>query len=194
MPKQINIYEWKDRGRFKKGVRITGKFPERNIVLDAFPDGIKNYAEAMRDQISANLKMGRGPDGRSLHGIDADAKERRQQLAGQHHRGGEAHPRYKDPDFRRSVDSNWDRWRKFTRTPVVSRPRGYFSGHLANHLDVQEGRGDLEFMVLQPFNRSLSRVLKGRNVWNSRASESDRITEALEETLRLIQTTKKRRR
>lgn len=191
--KQINIYEWKDTGRNRKGVRIRGRFPERNVVLDAFPDGIKNYAEALREQIAGNLKLGRAPDGRSLGWLDSDARERRNQLAKQHARGGAADPRYTDDAFRKKVDRNWDRARRFPSTPFVSRPRGHFSGHLASSLDVATGRGDLEFFVTQPYNRSLSRVLKGRNVWNSRASESERITEALEETLKLIQKTKKRR-
>lgn len=162
-------------------------------MMQKFPGGVEDYAEAMTEQIADNLRRGKAPDGRWLGGLNGDAKERRAQLAAQNARGGAADKRYTDPKYRKKVKKNWDRHRDLS-VPVVSRPRGHFSGFLARALEVQQYGNDLGYRVYQPFNRSLSRVLNGRAVWNSRASESEHMEEIRLKILELIQTVKKRRR
>lgn len=179
----------------KFAIRVEG--PGSRLIFH--PDDREVAAQlalAITEQMRANLAAGRGPDGVPLGGIDGDTVERRQALAEQGGRGGEAAERYVDVGVRGRTRRNYDRQYVGKRgalagrvfTPVAGGPRGVVSGMLAESVFTRPDRGGKGFMIYVAGARSkaLPRVLGTTPVWSGEGMQQEKVRLAMREAAHRI--------
>jgi hypothetical protein len=108
----------------------------------------KAIAAACVVQIRMNLEQGQGPNGSPLPGMTRSTLERREKEAALAGRGGIAHPRYHNAEFRHLVQNNYQRDYTAPKlgafTPFSGGPRGILSGMLSKSFaarPAKDGKG-----------------------------------------------------
>ena len=151
-------------------------------------------AQAIAERIKANLLAGKGPDGTSMPGLDADTVAWRQREAELGARGGQADPRYQDSTFRAKVSRNYTRDYSSKKlgsfTPRAGGPRGVVSGMLASSFFVRLNRDGTGFTVYVAARRgrprkgetksALETVFHGVPMWNQRAMSQPDVRAAMQ--------------
>ena len=161
------------------------------------------FADAIVETTKEHMLQGKAPDGQPLPPLKSSTLERRAVEEAQGTRGGEAHPRYKDPAFRRGVSRRYDRDYKAKAgefVPVANHPRGEVSGLLIESMSARgdkSGRGVTIYVAAkrgrprpsttdrpQETQSALESVLAGAPVVSPRLLQAPKIRRRLTEMVR----------
>lgn len=200
MSQDIDIFaSLRDVSRKNPGTKFAIRVEGSGSRLLFHPDDrevAQRLASAITEQMKENLAAGRGPDGVALPGIDADTAVRREELAEQGGRGGEAAERYVDPGYRATVRRQYDRQYVGKRgalagkvfTPVAGGPRGVVSGMLAASVFTRPDRSGKGFTCYVAGARStaLPRVLGGVPMWSGAGMQQEKVRAAMREAAHRI--------
>lgn len=130
---------------FGKDGKIKGVIRIQSEDLIFNPDdkaAAQQAADAILETIKERLLQGLAPDGQALPPLKPSTLERRAVEERQGARGGQAHPRFHDAEFRTGVAKRYRRdytARSGSFVPVAEHPRGEVSGLL---IESMVARGD----------------------------------------------------
>lgn len=177
----------------KSGVKFAISFKTDGVIFDADERALaQRYTDALVQVCRENLIAGKYPDGAPLGGIDPDTADRRQDLAEQGARSGEADPRYIDPGFRAKVKANYGRQYSARSgklaaagpfVPQTGGPRGNVSGLLGASFSGRPQRDGKGFVVYVAAARkqALPRVFGQRTLWSEAGDSQPAVQEAKRE-------------